>query len=713
LILSVALVYVILIGLNYYNTSRDANAQLNQKADDYISFLANSLRVPLWNFEGESIKHIGAVYSQNEHISALEITGSNEEVYFKIQKENVGYQIKRQMDILYEGTPVGAIALSLTSRNYDQYQKQLLRQSIIAIIVVLIVVGGLTGFLLRLYLKRPLNHLSDLMGAYTSGHYDPAVKPQTTIEFQRVVDVLNEMSEQIASQMSKLQAAEEKYRSIVDSANEAILTLSIDGTINSWNRGACKVFGYESHEILGKSVAILIPEELQAEHQTLFFKALRKEPLIGYETIRLRKDGCRFPSELSLGPLKNDNGEVVGLSEIIRDTTQRTESEQRLKMMEQRLFQSQKMEAIGTLAGGIAHDFNNILSAVIGYTDLLQMNLPAPSEEYDYVLQIKQAGNRARDLVQQILTFSRQTEQELKPVEVSTIVKEVIKLLRSSLPATIEIDHRIQGQSLIMGDPTQLHQILMNLCTNAGHAMQEKGGLLTIELQRIELKDNLVSDQVSLSPGTYVQLNVTDTGHGIPAEHLDRVFDPFFSTKERGKGTGMGLSVVHGIVQSYNGAIYVYSEEGKGSTFKVFLPAIERRPEPEKRETIDLPRGTGHILFVDDEPVLVKLSTSQLESLGYTVSSRTDSLEALELFKKNPTRFDLLITDMTMPKMTGDELAREIKHIRSDIPVILCTGFSAKITAENIHQFEIDAFLMKPIIMQEMARIVCEVLGNK
>jgi CheY-like chemotaxis protein len=378
--------------------------------------------------------------------------------------------------------------------------------------------------------------------------------------------------------------------------------------------------------------------------------------------------------------------------------------------MEQRLFQSQKMEAIGTLAGGIAHDFNNILSAVIGYTELLQMNLPANSEEFDYARQIKQAGNRAKDLVQQILTFSRQTEQELKPVEVSTIVKEVIKLLRSSLPTTIEIKHNIQGSSLVMGDSTQLHQILMNLCANAGHAMQEKGGLLTIALQSIDLRTDLMSDQVRLSPGAYVQLTVSDTGHGIPNEYLDRVFDPFFSTKERGEGTGMGLSVVHGIVQSYHGAIHVYSEEGTGSTFKIFLPAIERRTEPEKRQTDDIQRGTGHILFVDDEPILVKMSTSQLETLGYTVSSRTNSLEALALFKKNPGRFDLVITDMTMPKMTGDELAREIKRIRHDIPVILCTGFSSKITPENVHQFDIDAFLMKPIIIQDMAKVVREVM---
>jgi CheY-like chemotaxis protein len=263
-----------------------------------------------------------------------------------------------------------------------------------------------------------------------------------------------------------------------------------------------------------------------------------------------------------------------------------------------------------------------------------------------------------------------------------------------------------------MGDPTQLHQILMNLCTNAGHAMQEKGGLLAIELKSIDLKEDLVSDRITLKPGNYVQLSVSDTGLGIQAKHLDRVFDPFFTTKERGEGTGMGLSVVHGIVKNYKGAIYVYSKEGKGSTFKIFLPAIERRAEPEKREAEDIPKGTEHILFVDDEPILVKLGTSQLEAIGYKVSSRSNSLEALALFKNKPDSFDLVITDMTMPKLTGDGLATEIKRVRPDIPIILCTGFSSKITSDNMEQFDFDAFLMKPIILKEMAKIVRKFLDE-
>ena len=392
--------------------------------------------------------------------------------------------------------------------------------------------------------------------------------------------------------------------------------------------------------------------------------------------------------------------------------SKRRRSEEDREKLQAQLNQAQRMEAIGTLAGGIAHDFNNILSALIGYTELLKINLPSNSNEIDNADQILKAGNRAKELVQQILTFSRQTEKQLAPVSINIIIKEVAKLLRSSLPTTIEIRLNIQSDFLVMGDPTQLHQILMNLCTNSGHAMQEKGGLLSIDLENIELKENLISDKITLESGTYVQLSVSDTGHGIPTEYLDRIFDPFFTTKEPGEGTGMGLSVVHGIVKSYKGAIYVYSEAKKGTTFKVFLPAIEKRIEPEIQELESIPRGTEHILFVDDEPVLLDVGTSQLENLGYSVSSRSNAREALKFFENKPDRFDLVITDMTMPKMTGDELAFAIKRIRPDIPVILCTGFSSKINSENKQKFNIDAFLMKPVIIRELALVVRQVLDE-
>jgi CheY-like chemotaxis protein len=370
------------------------------------------------------------------------------------------------------------------------------------------------------------------------------------------------------------------------------------------------------------------------------------------------------------------------------------------------------MESIGTLAGGIAHDFNNILSAVFGYTELALDDAKEGSPQHDYLQEVLIAGNRAKELVQQILAFSRQADQEQNPVQVKLVVKEALKLLRASIPSTIEIKQTVQSNALVMGDVTQIHQILMNLCINAAHAMEDEGGLLTIDLSDVEIDSEDIYNHPDLKPGPYIKLTVTDTGHGIPPAILGKIFDPFFTTKETGKGTGMGLSVVHGIVHSHGGTIKAYSEAGKGSTFKVFLPAIEPHFIPEDRIAELIPIGIEHILFVDDEPTIVKMSHRILESLGYDVTTRTSSIEALELFRVQADQFDLVITDMTMPKMTGEDLAKELISIRPTIPIILCTGFSKSMDEQKAMEIGIQGFISKPILKREMAETIRKVLDN-
>lgn len=404
------------------------------------------------------------------------------------------------------------------------------------------------------------------------------------------------------------------------------------------------------------------------------------------------------------------DGRIVRL-EVATDITDRKKIEEEKVKLQSQLQQSQKMEAIGTLAGGIAHDFNNILSAIIGYAELSKMTLYQNSEMTNYMEEILKAGNRAKDLVKQILTFSRQTDQERKPVSLKLIVKEVLKLIRASLPSTIEIRHQIKSESLVMGDPTQIHQILMNLCTNAGHAMLENGGLLEVELDDMELDAKLAHRYQNLIPGKYIKLTVSDTGCGIPLEIQERIFEPFYTTKAQNEGTGMGLAVVHGIVKSSGGTVQVFSERGEGASFKVFLPAVEQTLAPEEiPET--LPEGKEHILFVDDEPALIDIGKGMLNNLGYNVTARTNPIEALELFRARPERFDLLITDMTMPNMTGEKLAREIISLRPDLPAILCTGFSAGMTEEKATRMGINGYLMKPIILFEMAKLVRKLLDE-
>jgi nitrogen-specific signal transduction histidine kinase len=381
--------------------------------------------------------------------------------------------------------------------------------------------------------------------------------------------------------------------------------------------------------------------------------------------------------------------------------------------LETKLRQAQKMEAIGTLAGGIAHDFNNILSLIMGYTELAMHNVSEGSRVRDNMDKVFKASERARDLVKQILAFSRHTEQEQKPVQIHLIAKESLKLLRPSFPTTIEIRQNITSTGTVMADPTQIHQVIMNLCTNAYHAMSDKGGILEVSLTDVELDSDYTAKHLDTHPGPYLKLTVSDTGHGMKKKVLNRIFDPYYTTKEKTGGTGMGLAVVHGIVKSHGGVITVYSEPGKGSTFNVFLPRTESAEgvvEPE--EIIPLPIGKERILFVDDEPFIVDIGKGMLEHLGYTVVTRTSPIEALEAFKAMPDKFDLVITDMTMPKMTGDELAKELMKIRSDIPIILCTGFSELINEEKAKAMGIRAFVMKPVVQRELANAVRKALDS-
>jgi signal transduction histidine kinase/ActR/RegA family two-component response regulator len=387
------------------------------------------------------------------------------------------------------------------------------------------------------------------------------------------------------------------------------------------------------------------------------------------------------------------------------------EEENKLKAQLQR---AQRMEAIGTLAGGIAHDFNNILTAIIGYTELLRYDLPEDSKAQASLEAIYEAGIRAKDLVQQILAFSRQSEEEKKPLRISTIIKEALKLLRASLPTTIEIRQNLESESgAVLANPTQIHQVLINLCTNSAQAMQEKGGVLEVSLEDADLDLEAAASNPGLKPGAYVKLTVRDTGSGIAPEIGERIFDPYFSTREPEQGTGMGLAVVHGIVESTGGGIAVGSTLGEGTTIHVFFPRIENKVTPQARVLSPFPTGNERILFVDDEKALVDIGVQLLEHLGYQVVARTSSIEALEAFRNQPEKFDLVVSDQTMPNMTGEMLAKELLRIRPDIPIVLCTGYSEMISEEKAIALGIKKLIMKPILMREISQTIRQILDQE
>jgi PAS domain S-box-containing protein len=410
-------------------------------------------------------------------------------------------------------------------------------------------------------------------------------------------------------------------------------------------------------------------------------------------------------------PIRNQDGTISKMT-IFRDITDYMQAVSEKEKAQTQLMQAQKMDSIGNLAGGIAHDFNNLLSSIIGFTELAMDEAPKGTTLEDSLREVYSAGRRAKDLVKQILAFARQSEEKKNPIQPGMIVKEVLKLIRSAIPATIEIRQKIASDSLIMGNATQIHQVLMNLCTNAAHAMEDSGGVLEVSLKDVVVGKGDSLNKIGMHRGDYVEITVSDTGVGIAPEIIGSIFDPYFTTKNSGEGTGMGLALVHGIIESCGGKVFVDSRLGEGTEFKIYLPVTAKHAAPGLRAREHLPSGTERILFVDDELTIAKMGGKILERLGYSVTTRTSSIEALELFRAKPGAFDLVITDMTMPNLSGDRLATELMKIRPDIPIILCTGYSKKISDETAFDIGFKAFAYKPMVRADLAKTVRKVLDN-
>jgi PAS domain S-box-containing protein len=489
--------------------------------------------------------------------------------------------------------------------------------------------------------------------------------------------------------------------------------MDFKGQIIDGNRVALEKLRIVHHDMLNKTtIDIISPEHAPFWPERM--DELRRLRHIIFETALQAEDGTIVPVEASCRAIEYDNQPAV--LAIARDITERIEAEKEKAKLRSQLRQAQKMEAIGTLAGGIAHDFNNILQSIFGYTEIASIHANQgknPGEALDNILT---ASQRAKGLINQILSFSRQSEQEKQAVQINLIVKEVLKLIRASLPATIEIKGRnLNNNAVVEADPIQIHQVMMNLCTNAHHAMREAGGTLEVQLSDIEIDREKAAQCGGIHEGPYVELAIKDSGHGIPNEYMDRIFDPYFTSKEKGEGTGLGLAVVHGIISSHGGAITVESEIGQGTTFHVLFPKKEQLPakdQPPKAEAPGRQEGSESLLFIDDEPALIDIGEEILASLGYRVTPCTSAEEALTLFKENPEHFDLVITDLTMPKMTGDLLAQEIMRIRPDTPVILFTGYSDLVSQERYNALGIRDCLMKPLTRRDLAESIRRIFDH-
>lgn len=508
-----------------------------------------------------------------------------------------------------------------------------------------------------------------------------------------------------------LRESEERFRSTFEQAAVGISHLSPDGRFLRINRRFCDIVGCGGKEILYCSFRdIAFPDDLGKIQECIQQLLSGRVNNIEEEVRCIRQDGTCVWVHLTMSLVWSVTGEPSYFILVVEEITGRKRMEEERNKLERQLRQAQKMEAIGTLAGGIAHDFNNMLMAIMGYAEIARDETET-EKRGAFLDQIFRAGERAKDLISQILTFSRWREQERHPMEMVPILKEGLKLLRASIPATIDIREELYAESaIISADPTQIQQVIINLCANAAHAMRERGGLLVVGLSHENVEAGMTSPVHGLGAGRYVKLTVTDTGSGIDPAIMERIFDPFFTTKKAGEGTGLGLSVVYGIVRSHGGAIDISSKQGEGTTVKVYFPLVEPFVKVKKEETLEIPGGSERILVVDDEKVLVELEGKMLASLGYRITTQASSMEALELFRARPEEFDVIITDMSMPSMSGVDLAKEILSLRPEIPIILCTGYSETVSVEKAKSVGIRGFLMKPVTRKDLANMVRRVL---
>jgi PAS domain S-box-containing protein len=498
-------------------------------------------------------------------------------------------------------------------------------------------------------------------------------------------------------------------RAIINGAEDGIAVLDRNLKFLAWNRVMAAGTGISDGDVLGKNALELFPALTRSGMDRLLTRALHGETSLSVDMPFSTSIGAERWVQGHFGPYRDGEGNVAGVIGVFRDVTERVEAEKARREKEQlrlQLVQAQKMEALGTLAGGIAHDFNNVLMAIIGFAELAGVEEDDDGRQ-ECLSQVLTACERAKGLINQILTFSRMREMERRPVQMNQLVKEALKLLRSSIPTTIEIRPEIDSRPLIVhADPTHIHQVLMNLCANAAHAMREKGGTLAVILTSERFGNGSTPTPCGLPDGRYVKLQVADTGHGMSEETKTRIFEPFFTTKPQGEGTGLGLSVVYGIVKSWEGAIDIGSKPGKGTTVTIILPAVVCADTASRTSDAELSAGSEHILFVDDEPVLADLGARLLRSLGYRVTSRTSSLEALDYFRIRHSEVDLVITDITMPHLTGADLARKMIEIQRDIPIVLCTGYSEMINEEKARNIGAHGYIMKPVNRADLAKAV-------
>ncbi len=703
------LLVVALLGVSYLVISNRAlSRDLRTRADRLIGEVASVLYFPLLNLDNQTIRHIAGVYLEsNDYISGITVrTDFGETVIDK--KDESDWLLSRTRVLKKNDREIGTVSLYFNDGKLLGARRNTIRTALVLTLVIIGIMVICINLFLHYWLNRPFEQLIMGIRRIASGDYDNPLPAPPQTELAAITHEVNIMARQIATKNEELAKSEKKYRSIFNGAQEGIFQSTVGGRFLTANPAMARIFGYDSPQELIRRCTD-IPHQLYVDpmQRQELINRLRKGEAVTRFTTRFRhRDGHTLWVSLNARGIPGPDGDLQYIEGMLEDISEQ-------KKMEGELRQAQKMEAIGTLAGGIAHDFNNILFAIFGYLELAQAQAGHNPQLTASLARALEGAKRARDLVRQILTVSRKAAREVRPVRAADIVTEALGLLRSSIPATVAIRQEIESTATILADPTQIHQVVMNLCTNSYHALGDSSGTVRVTLRDIVVGRDTGTTGADLAPGRYVLLEVEDTGCGMDEETMAKIFEPYFTSKQQGKGTGLGLAMVHGIVESYQGRITVQSRPSEGSLFRIFLPAAEIKAGEQPRQQV-LPERDGNgrerIMLVDDEPMIRTLLQEYLSTCGYRVATFASGEAALAAFAGAPDSWDLVITDMTMPGMTGIELAAEIMKLRASQPVILCTGYSAAMNREQNEATGIRAYLQKPVSMEDLSRCVSELL---
>lgn len=725
----IALGVTIIFGVQEYRNFSQNHMNLVERLREASLLLRANLVKPVWSFDNDAINLILTATSQDPDFeSAAVLNDAGEILAARGPHDRAPSDTRLRMSwplttegLNRETKAIGQFTLSFSAQRLEQQLISRLMTNVLELVVLLALLGAITVFVTHRIIDPPLGRLlASIQILQKKGERRP-VDWQASDELGEVIQAYNTMLEQQDKAETDLRNSRQELRLLLASTSEGIFTIDLDGVCTFCNPSWISLLGYDDpSELLGQRMRDILRDPATVETgsaggMNLLFEnsSIRETHSSDAEEFQ-RRDGSTLPVEYHSNPIMHD-GELVGTVVSFTDISARLADREEHMRLERQLRHSQKMETIGTLAGGIAHDFNNILMPIVGYVDLMIPMTDDRPELKSHLERVAKGAQRAADLVRQILTFSRQLEGEdiREPILLQGPVNEALKLIRASVPPSVEIKNLVdQDCPRVRANSTQIHQMVINLCTNAAQAMPN-GGSMEARLETVTIETTQRHGSDDLEPGEYVRLAVSDSGMGMDEATMDRIFEPFFTTKEVGQGTGLGLSMVHGIVQAHAGLVEVQSSPGEGCMFEIYLPVSTR---VEKAETFELPTpegGNERILFVDDEDMIVELMESMLPALGYKTTCFTNGHAALAALRAVPESFDLLITDLSMPQMNGDQLAEAVKAVAPDLPIIMMTGNNDDFSEAGIETLNVTSMLRKPLRQADLDAAIRRALGGE